>query len=266
MPRATAHHHPTLLSRMISPTASPRKAVIAAPPDRTERPAPPVAPEGLPIIAIFVASSAALTALAWWLGAAPAAIVEGVACGVLTLWCIWFFRDPQRVVPTDANAVVCPADGRVVIIDSAAPPAEVKLGGAPLTRICIFMNVFNVHVNRSPVDGTVEKIAYTPGKFFNASFDKASTDNERCSLVVALADGRKVVCVQIAGLIARRIVCRVGQGTVLAAGERFGLIRFGSRVDVYLPAGTVPSVKVGDMTQAGATVIARLGSADPLLT
>ena len=178
----------------------------------------------------------------------------------LTVWCLWFFRDPQRQIPLDADAVICPADGRVVIIDAAAPPAELGLGAAPMARICIFMNVFNVHVNRSPVDAVVKKIAYRAGTFLNASFDKASTENERCSLLLRMDDGRLVVCVQIAGLIARRIVCRVKEGKVLGAGERFGLIRFGSRVDVYLPSGTIAAVKVGDFTAAGSTIIARLKS------
>jgi phosphatidylserine decarboxylase len=149
-----------------------------------------------------------------------------------------------------------------VKIDKAAPPpdavAAVGDSGAPRTRMCVFMNVFNVHVNRSPVDGTVERIAYRPGAFFNASFDKASDLNERCSLLLRLRDGRPVVCVQIAGLVARRIVCRVKEGAFLHGGERFGLIRFGSRVDVYLPPGTTPAVAVGQVTAAGATVIARL--------
>jgi phosphatidylserine decarboxylase len=226
-----------------------------------EAPASIIAPEGWPIVAAFVLVSAAIVAISTWLLHTPGLIVSGFVCFLLTFWCIWFFRDPQRVIPTAADAVICPADGKVVIIDHAAPPAELGLGSAPIQRICIFMNVFNVHVNRSPVDGTVEKIAYRPGKFFNASFDKASTDNERCSLLMRMADGRQAVCVQIAGLIARRIVCRVKEGTPLSGGQRFGLIRFGSRVDVYLPEGTVPAVAVGQKTSAGATVIARLSQA-----
>jgi phosphatidylserine decarboxylase len=202
----------------------------------TEAKAPIIAPEGLPIVLAFFVVSDVLSVAAWFLLPLWAfAAVAGV-CLLLTLWCIWFFRDPQRVIPQDADAVICPADGRVVI----------------------FMNVFNVHVNRSPVDGTVERIAYRPGAFFNASFDKASDLNERCSLLLRLRDGRPVVCVQIAGLVARRIVCRVKEGAFLHGGERFGLIRFGSRVDVYLPPGTTPAVAVGQVTAAGATVIARL--------
>lgn len=223
-----------------------------------EAPAFIIAPEGLPIVAIFAIVSGLIT-FAWlhW-GGSVAGWAAGAVCGLLTAWCLWFFRDPQRVIPQEPDAVICPADGRVVIIDQAAPPAELGLGDAPMQRICIFMNVFNVHVNRSPVDGAVEKIAYRPGKFLNASFDKASVDNERCSLLLRMHDGRQAVCVQIAGLIARRIVCRVKEGVPLSGGERFGLIRFGSRVDVYLPQGTRPVVKVGEKTAAGATIIARL--------
>lgn len=227
--------------------------------DRTERAAPIIAPEGLVIVAVFVLTSVLLTGGLWWWTGVIGGVIAGVVCLVLTLWCIWFFRDPRRVVPVDPMAVVCPADGRVVIIDEAPAPEELGMSGTPLQRICIFMNVFNVHVNRSPVDGVVERVAYRPGTFLNASFDKASVLNERSSLVLLMPDGRRTVCVQIAGLVARRIVCRVREGAALAAGERFGLIRFGSRVDVYLPAGCVPTVKVGDLTQAGSTVIARLG-------
>ncbi len=223
-----------------------------------DAPSPLIAPEGLPIVLFFVAATAGLTVLSRMTLPMAATYVVIAICSLLTLWCIWFFRDPQRAIPKDADAVICPADGRVVIVDKAAPPPELGLPAEAMQRICIFMNVFNVHVNRSPVDGTVERIAYRPGKFFNASFDKASVHNERCSLLLRLADGRPVVCVQIAGLVARRIVCRVKEGAFLNGGERFGLIRFGSRVDVYLPAGAEPAVKVGDATAAGATVIARL--------
>lgn len=236
-------------------------STLPAAPNRprpSEASAPIIAPEGWPIVAGFFVASALIVALSWWLLRTPGLIVSGVVCSALTYWCIWFFRDPQRVIPTDPDAVICPADGKVVIIDMAAPPAELGLGSTPMQRICIFMNVFNVHVNRSPVDGVVERIAYRPGKFFNASLDKASVDNERCSLLMRMPDGTAAVCVQIAGLIARRIVCRVKEGTNLTGGQRFGLIRFGSRVDVYLPKGARPEVAVGQHTSAGATVIARL--------
>lgn len=223
-----------------------------------DAPAPIIAPEGVPIVLVFIGCSEALALLSWFLLPRPVFLAVVVVGLLLSGWCIWFFRDPRRTIPQDADAVICPADGRVVIVDRAAPPPELGLPAEPMQRICIFMNVFNVHVNRSPVDGTVERIAYRPGKFFNASFDKASVHNERCSLLLRLADGRPVVCVQIAGLVARRIVCRVKEGAFLNGGERFGLIRFGSRVDVYLPPGTIPAVNVGDVTAAGATVIARL--------
>ncbi|MEI7657823.1 MAG: phosphatidylserine decarboxylase [Phycisphaerae bacterium] len=223
-----------------------------------EAKAPIIAPEGIPIVLAFFIVSDVLGVLAWFfLPLVGFAVVVGL-CAVLTLWCVWFFRDPQRVIPQEADAVICPADGRVVIVDTASPPPELGLGAERMQRICIFMNVFNVHVNRSPVDGTVERIAYRPGTFLNASFDKASELNERCSLLLRLRDGRPVVCVQIAGLVARRIVCRVKEGSSLSGGQRFGLIRFGSRVDVYLPRGTVPAVAVGQVTAAGETVIARL--------
>ncbi|MBS0195897.1 MAG: phosphatidylserine decarboxylase [Planctomycetes bacterium] len=229
---------------------------------RRELPAPAVAREGWPIVAAFVLVSAGVC---WgsfhflgWIGGAASSVV----CGLLTLWCVWFFRDPQRSIPQDADAVICPADGRVVITDDCAPPAELGMSGEPMRRVCIFMNVFNVHVNRCPVDGRVEKIHYRPGTFVNASFDKASTHNERSSMVVAMANGRRAVVVQIAGLIARRIVCRVKEGVSLSAGERYGLIRFGSRVDVYLPRDVTVTVRVGEVTKAGETIIARFaGSA-----
>ena len=148
------------------------------------------------------------------------------------------------------------------MIAPAVPPAEMGLGDAPLLRVSIFMNVFNCHVNRAPIAGRVERIAYRPGKFLNASLDKASEDNERNGLVLALADGRRLGVVQIAGLVARRLVCFTREGADLATGERFGLIRFGSRLDVYLPEGVAPLVAVGQGTIAGETVIADLASAE----
>lgn len=225
---------------------------------RSEEPAPIIAREGWPIVAMFIFASVVITSFAFVMLTRLDSAVIGGACALLTLWCIWFFRDPQRTIPTDPGAVICPADGKVVIVDEAIAPAELGLGDDKMQRICIFMNVFNVHVNRSPVDGQVDKIVYMPGKFMNASFDKASTENERCSLVMRTPGGHRVVCVQIAGLVARRIVCRIQSGVRLFAGQRFGLIRFGSRVDVYLPRGSSPTVKIGEATQAGSTIIARL--------
>jgi phosphatidylserine decarboxylase len=179
---------------------------------------------------------------------------------VLTLWCVYFFRDPDRVTPTRGGLVIAPADGRVCLIDEAVPPVELEMGDEALQRVCIFMNVFNVHVNRAPMDGTITKLAYRPGKFLNAELDKASEFNERQSLRMQTTEGHDIAFVQIAGLVARRIVCQVSEGTVLKAGERFGLIRFGSRVDVYMPKGTAPLVCVGQLTTAAETVIADLTS------
>lgn len=175
---------------------------------------------------------------------------------VLTLWCAYFFRDPDRVTPSRSGLVISPADGVINMITEVAPPAELELGDTPRTRVSIFMNVFNCHVNRAPVAGVVKRVAYRAGQFLNASLDKASDDNERNAVVIEQADGSNVVVVQIAGLVARRIVCNVGEGNTLQAGERYGLIRFGSRLDVYLPAGMTPLVAVGQTAIAGETVLA----------
>jgi len=184
---------------------------------------------------------------------------------VLTIWCALFFRDPVRVTPVREGIVVAPADGRISMITQALPPAELGLGDRPLLRISIFMSVFNVHVNRSPVAGRIERIAYRPGAFVNAELDKASEDNERNSLAISTPHGR-VGVVQIAGLIARRIVSFVREGQTLGPGERFGLIRFGSRVDVYLPEGTVALVSEGQTSLAGETILADFKVSDPGLT
>jgi phosphatidylserine decarboxylase len=212
----------------------------------------PITPEGYPFIGAFALVALILFWL-WtplgWLGA------------LATLWCAYFFRDPPRVTPVRDGLVVAPADGRINQITTAAPPHELGLGEAPLPRISIFMSVFDCHVNRSPLAGTVEKIVYQPGKFFSADLDKASADNERNSLVIAGA-GTRIAVVQIAGLVARRIVCFVRIGQPLAAGERFGMIRFGSRLDIYLPEGVAPLVAVGQTAIAGETVLADLRLAD----
>ena len=179
--------------------------------------------------------------------------------GVLfTLFCLYFFRDPERVLPPRADVFVAPADGRVVSIDEAVPPAELGLGEAKRMRVATFLSVLDVHVNRSPIAATVEKIAYHPGLFLNAAADKASDDNERNSLLLRLANGQQAVVVQIAGLIARRILCEVHEGQSLTAGQRFGIIRFGSRTDLYLPEGCTPLVAVGQRMIGGETVIAEL--------
>jgi len=230
-----------------------------------DEPSPAIAPEGRPIVAGFAAGAAVLSYIAIigtfrvgleWVGYA----VAGVAL-VVAVWCAWFFRDPARRIPSTPGAVICPADGRVVMVGPAEPPAELGIDPAVasgMIRIAVFMNVFNVHVNRSPVAGVVRKVCYREGRFLNASLDKASVDNERLGLVVRMDSGREVASVQIAGLVARRIVCRVSEGTRLGPGQRYGLIRFGSRVDVYVPAGTRVLAKVGDKPVAGETVLAVL--------
>ncbi len=182
---------------------------------------------------------------------------------VLTLWCAYFFRDPERVTPLRAGLVVSPADGRVSAIEDVIPPPELALDRHPVTRISIFMNIFDVHVNRAPAEGTLSRIAYMPGKFVNADLDKASEDNERQAMTLALDDGRRLGVVQIAGLIARRIVKFVNERDRLVAGQRIGLIRFGSRVDVYLPPGVHSFVAIGQRAIAGETVIADLKSDEP---
>lgn len=211
----------------------------------------PIHPEGYLFIGIFAAVSLVLF-LIWrplgWIGV------------VLTLWCIYFFRDPVRVTPVRDGLVIAPADGKISAVGMAVPPAELGLGTDPVPRVSIFMSVFDVHVNRSPVSGEVERIVYRPGKFVSADLDKASEDNERNGLVIRTPSGRYGV-VQIAGLVARRIVCFVKEGQLVAAGERFGLIRFGSRVDVYLPAGTKPLVAIGQYSLGGETIIADLSAA-----
>lgn len=177
---------------------------------------------------------------------------------ILTAWCAYFFRDPDRITPIRAGLVVSPADGVVQMIGPATPPGELEMGDEPRTRVSVFMNVFNVHVNRIPTDGTISRLSYRPGKFLNASLDKASEDNERQAVRMVSSDGRDIAFVQIAGLVARRILCELANDQTVRAGERFGMIRFGSRVDVYLPDGVEPLVCVGQTCVAGETVIADL--------
>ena len=214
----------------------------------------PIHRDGWRFIAAFAAVTVVL-AILWpplgWLGA------------IATAWCTYFFRDPPRVTPMRAGLVVSPADGVVQMIQPALPPPELGLESRPLTRVSVFMNIFNVHVNRIPAAGTVDSLAYRPGKFFNASLDKASEFNERQAIRLALAEGRELAVVQIAGLVARRIRCDLRQGQAVRTGERFGLIRFGSRVDVYLPDGVSPLVVEGQTTIAGETVIADLAASEP---
>lgn len=214
----------------------------------------PIHREGWPFIAMF-AVAALLLGVLWqplgWLGV------------LLTAWCAFFFRDPDRVTPIRPGLIISPADGLVQMIGLAVPPAELGMGPEPRLRISVFMNVFDVHVNRAPTYGRVVRLAYRPGKFVNAALDKASEDNERMSLRLALDDGREIAFVQVAGLVARRILCWVTEGQSLRAGERFGMIRFGSRVDVFLPDGVQPLVICGQRTIAGETVLADLTSAEP---
>lgn len=202
---------------------------------------------------IFIVAFAVATMLLFWLWKPLGWI--GL---VLTVWCAYFFRDPERVVPLGADLVVSPADGVVSSIGQFPPPPELELGAQPMLRISVFMSVFDCHVNRMPVAGKITRIAYTPGLFVNADLDKASENNERNGLVLETAGG-KIGVVQIAGLIARRIVCFTREGETLAAGDRIGMIRFGSRVDVYLPADAVPQVGLHSMAIAGETVLARTG-------
>ena len=208
-----------------------------------------LAPEGASVIGLMTVTTLSFACLDWW----PPALIA-----LVLLWfAVHFFRDPERVVPQAAGLAVSPADGRIIRIADRDDPFTGE------KRICVsvFMNVFNVHVNRSPVAGEVTDVAYTPGAFVNASWDKASTDNERCAWQVRDADGATWTFVQIAGLVARRIVARAEAGDALARGERFGLIRFGSRVDLYLPEGYDPAVGIGQAVFAGQTVIARRSSA-----
>jgi phosphatidylserine decarboxylase len=209
-------------------------------------PHPILAREGWPFI-----GGALLVALLVW-------VVAGFAWSLpfwlIALFIVQFFRDPPRPVPAQANAVLAPADGRVVKVEKSRDPYTQR----DTLLISVFMNVFNVHSNRAPVDGVVERVEYTPGKFVNADLDKASTENERNALVVKMPGGEQVSVVQVAGLIARRILCYVKPGQRLARGERYGFIRFGSRVDVYLPLSARPKVSVGDVVYATSTIVAEL--------
>ena len=212
---------------------------------------PNINKEGWKFFGIF-AGITALLAMVW----EPL----GVIALVCTVWCYYFFRDPERVTPEIEDVVVSPADGIVQMITKVKAPEELDMGDEEFTRVSVFMSVFNVHVNRAPAEGTIGKAVYVPGKFLNASLDKASKDNERQLLTIKTAGGREIVVVQIAGLIARRILCFAKPGDKYKAGERFGLIRFGSRLDVYLPAGVEPLVCVGQTMVAGETVMANLSS------
>jgi phosphatidylserine decarboxylase len=213
----------------------------------------PIHPQGYP----FVGGFALVSLILFWLWP-PLGWLGTLA----TLWCAYFFRDPARVTPARDGLVVAPADGRVSQIVNAAPPAELSLGAKPLPRISIFMSVFDCHINRSPFSGRIERIVYRAGKFFSADLDKASEDNERNAFVIANAAGARIAVIQIAGLVARRIVPFVREGEAVGAGQRIGMIRFGSRVDVYLPEGTRPLVAEGQIAVAGETVLADFKAAE----
>ena len=177
---------------------------------------------------------------------------------ILVLFTLWFFRNPERKTPEIENSIISSADGKVCLIDNACPPEETGMGSDEMLRICVFMNVFNVHINRSPIAGKINKIVYKEGHFFNASLDKASEKNERSSIVLSNQKGTEIVVVQIAGLIARRILGFVSTNQNLDQGERYGLIRFGSRVDIYLPLNSNVNCNVGDKVIAGETLLATL--------
>jgi len=210
---------------------------------------PFIHPEGWKFAAIFFAIS--MAALMLWMPLA--------AIGFLfTLFTLWFFRDPERNTPQDSNLIISSADGKVCLIDEAYPPEELSMDSQKMKRICVFMNVFNVHVNRSPIKGVAKDIVYKKGQFLNASLDKASDKNERSSLVINTDNGTKIIVVQIAGLIARRILGFISTNHNLEQGERFGLIRFGSRVDIYMPLDALTQCVVGDTVVAGESVLASL--------
>ena len=210
----------------------------------------PIHKEGYIFVIAFFVASLVLGLIAqplFWIGL------------VLTLWCAYFFRDPERVIPQDDDIIISPADGRVSAVQVVVPPVELDLGSVPMLRISVFMNVFDCHINRAPARGRVSQIVYRPGQFINAELDKASVDNERNGLVIETKHG-KLGVVQIAGLIARRILCFVHENEPVDAGERFGLIRFGSRLDIYVPEGGQPRVSLGQRTIGGETVIAEFAS------
>jgi|SRR5579872_1687151 len=214
----------------------------------------PIHPEGYPFIGGFALVSLVLL----WLWPPL-----GWIATFLTLWCAYFFRDPPRITPVRDGIVVAPADGRVSRVANVVPPKELELGERALPRISIFMSVFDCHVNRSPVAGRIERMVYRPGAFLSADLDKASEDNERNAFVIVTAAGQRIGVIQIAGLVARRIVPFVREGEAVAAGQRIGMIRFGSRVDVYLPERARALVAEGQTATAGETVIADLQAIEP---
>ena len=208
-------------------------------------PHPIIAKEGWFYLALAVVVAAVASVfIGWW----------SLPLWLAALFVLQFFRDPPREIPQGEGLVLCPADGRVIVVGNARDPWR----NADAVKVSVFMNVFNVHSNRSPVDAAVQSVSYSAGLFVNASFDKASAENERNALVLRLDDGTEITCVQVAGLIARRILCYAKAGDRLARGQRYGFIRFGSRVDVYLPPGSRPRVAIGDKVKASCTVLAEL--------
>jgi phosphatidylserine decarboxylase len=209
-------------------------------------PHPVIAREGWPFLTISLVVAIGVTwCCGWW----------SLPFWILYFFILQFFRDPPREIPQGEGLVLVPADGKVIVVGDAPDPYR---GNAPSVKISIFMNVFNVHSQRSPVDAVVKEVTYTKGLFVNAAFDKASSGNERNALILTLANGTEISCVQVAGLIARRILCYVKPGERLTRGQRYGFIRFGSRVDVYLPPGSRPRVAIGDSVKASSTVLAEL--------
>jgi len=206
-------------------------------------PHPIIAREGWPFLALAVALAALVTAFS---------VVWSIPFWIIAVFVLQFFRDPSRVIPSQPNAVLSPADGRIVVIERAHDP----YANREALKISVFMNVFNVHSNRAPVDGKIEKIQYFPGRFVNADLDKASLENERNAITMTATGGATVTCVQVAGLVARRILCYASAGDTLTRGQRYGFIRFGSRVDVYLPLTAMPKVAVGDKVSATETILA----------
>ncbi len=235
---------------MSEETRRPRPDVVA---DMLKTVFVPVHREGWPFIGLF-----AVVAVALGFAYGPLGWIGALA----TAWCVYFFRDPERFPPPRDDVVLSPADGVVLTIGEASPPADLDIGADPMMRISIFLNVFDVHVNRVPADGTVIRAVYHPGKFLNASLDKASDENERMAIALRLPDDRMMAFVQVAGLVARRIKCDLTEGQYVTAGERYGIIRFGSRADLYLPAGATPLVAVGQRMIGGETVLAELASTD----
>ncbi|MDB2414588.1 phosphatidylserine decarboxylase [Rickettsiales bacterium] len=210
---------------------------------------PPIHKEGHIFIFIFAAVTIFLGSFSdslGWVGT------------ILTLWCAYFFRDPERITPVNDGFVISPADGYIQKIEKVSPPEELGMGDKKVNRITIFLNVFNVHINRIPVAGEITTLNYHPGQFLSANLDKASDVNERQSVVIKTEDGKEVICVQIAGQIARRIICDLKEGQEVKTGERYGLIRFGSRADIYLPEGVNPLVIAGQTAIGGETVLADL--------